>query len=93
MFSVPKVIQNSQKDLQENINAIIKNGYVEYFQQNAQKLRDGMDSTLLHKTDCLLGNHFPHLRDTLTERQPEYVHETIRWYEKSIIFGGTLREK
>ena len=68
MFDLPEIMANSQKDLQNHINDLIANTYVEFFEQNVQKLRDGTDSTLLYKTDCFLGNHLPHLRDTLTRK-------------------------
>ena len=42
----------SQKDLREHIHDLIANSYVEYFQQNVQKLREGTDSTLLLETEC-----------------------------------------
>ena len=52
LFDLPGIMTNSQNDLQEHINDLIANSYVEYFQQNVQKLRDETDSTLLLKTDC-----------------------------------------
>ena len=68
MFTLPEIMDHSKKDLREHINAIIANGYAEYLQQNVQKLTDGMGSTLIYKSYCFLGNHSPHLRDTLTEK-------------------------
>ena len=52
MFDLPEIMANSQKDLQEHINDLIANSFIENFQQNMQKLRDGTDSTLLLETDC-----------------------------------------
>ena len=60
MFDLSEIMTNSQKDLQNHVNDMIASTYVEYFEQNVQKLRDGTDNTLLFKTDCFLGNHLPH---------------------------------
>ena len=61
IFDFPEIMTNSPRDLQEQFNDLIANTYVEYFEQNMQKLKDGIDNTLLFKKNCLLGNHLPHL--------------------------------